>query len=141
MQKHKLGFGHGTMIEHGDGTVSYRKPASLTTSFKVRIADVTGFTVSKGDEALTRKLRVLGHGTELAEVNVNHGAAEKVEAWFRAHSDFSGGAVTVATSSTQGEPPAVTSSLADELAKLASLRDTGILSDEEFAAQKAKLLS
>lgn len=30
--------------------------------------------------------------------------------------------------------------LADELAKLASLRDSGILSDEEFAAAKARLL-
>jgi hypothetical protein len=30
---------------------------------------------------------------------------------------------------------------ADELAKLASLRDQGVLTDEEFAAQKAKLLS
>ena len=30
---------------------------------------------------------------------------------------------------------------ADELAKLAELRDKGVLSDEEFAAQKAKLLA
>jgi len=32
-------------------------------------------------------------------------------------------------------------SVADELQKLAALRDSGILSDEEFEAQKAKLLS
>ena len=30
---------------------------------------------------------------------------------------------------------------ADELAKLAALRDQGVLTDEEFSAQKAKLLS
>ena len=30
---------------------------------------------------------------------------------------------------------------ADELAKLASLRDQGVLTEEEFAAQKAELLS
>ena len=30
---------------------------------------------------------------------------------------------------------------ADELAKLAALRDQGVLTDEEFAAQKAKLLA
>jgi hypothetical protein len=30
--------------------------------------------------------------------------------------------------------------LADQLRKLADLRDAGILTDEEFAAQKAKLL-
>jgi hypothetical protein len=32
------------------------------------------------------------------------------------------------------------SSVADELAKLAHLRDAGVLTDQEFAAQKAKLL-
>ena len=31
-------------------------------------------------------------------------------------------------------------SAADELAKLASLRDRGVLSDEEFAAQKARIV-
>jgi hypothetical protein len=31
--------------------------------------------------------------------------------------------------------------VADELAKLAALRDRGILTDAEFAAQKAKLLA
>ena len=32
-------------------------------------------------------------------------------------------------------------SIAEEIAKLAELRDKGILTDEEFSAQKAKLLS
>lgn len=36
--------------------------------------------------------------------------------------------------------PSVAASVADELAKLAGLRDQGILTVEEFAAQKAKLL-
>jgi hypothetical protein len=31
-------------------------------------------------------------------------------------------------------------SIADELTKLAGLRDSGVLTDEEFAALKAKLL-
>jgi hypothetical protein len=34
-----------------------------------------------------------------------------------------------------------TGSGADEIAKLAALRDQGVLSEQEFAAQKAKLLS
>ncbi|WP_249021626.1 SHOCT domain-containing protein [Conexibacter sp. S30A1] len=38
------------------------------------------------------------------------------------------------------QPRTAVGSVADELAKLASLRDSGVLSDEEFAAQKAKLL-
>lgn len=36
--------------------------------------------------------------------------------------------------------PATSGSLADELMKLARLRDSGVLTDEEFEAQKAKLL-
>lgn len=36
--------------------------------------------------------------------------------------------------------PSSTSSTADELQKLAQLRDQGVLTDEEFAAQKAKIL-
>jgi hypothetical protein len=32
-------------------------------------------------------------------------------------------------------------SVADELAKLAQLKEAGVLTEEEFAAQKAKLLS
>jgi hypothetical protein len=35
---------------------------------------------------------------------------------------------------------AAPASVADELAKLAKLRDAGALTDDEFAAQKAKLL-
>jgi hypothetical protein len=34
----------------------------------------------------------------------------------------------------------VASSIADELVKLAALRDQGILSEEEFNTQKARLL-
>jgi hypothetical protein len=36
--------------------------------------------------------------------------------------------------------PVAPSSMADELVKLAGLRDSGILTEEEFAVQKAKLL-
>jgi hypothetical protein len=36
--------------------------------------------------------------------------------------------------------PAAPGSLADELAKLAALRDSGVLTEAEFAAQKARLL-
>ncbi len=39
----------------------------------------------------------------------------------------------------QAAGPGVSS--ADELAKLAGLRDSGVLTDDEFAAQKAKLLA
>ena len=38
-------------------------------------------------------------------------------------------------------PTQAVGSVADELAKLSALRDSGVLTDEEFAAQKAKLLA
>ena len=37
--------------------------------------------------------------------------------------------------------PTVTVSLADELTKLAALRDKGVLTEDEFAGQKRRLLS
>lgn len=40
----------------------------------------------------------------------------------------------------QRDAPAALGSVADELSKLAHLRDQGILTDDEFAVQKAKLL-
>jgi hypothetical protein len=39
------------------------------------------------------------------------------------------------------QPPPAPVSVAEELKKFAALRDQGILTEEEFAAQKAKLLS
>ena len=39
------------------------------------------------------------------------------------------------------QAPAVPASVADELAKLSRLRDEGVISDEEFEAQKSRLLS
>ena len=135
---HKLGFGSGTMIDNGDGTASYRKPMTLSQAFRVRIRDVTGFSVGKGDKLLERTLKILGNGTELASASVNHGVSELIEAWFRAHPDFQGGAPEQGSTNSGARPAA--GSIADELVKLAGLRDAGVLTDEEFAQQKAKLL-
>lgn len=51
------------------------------------------------------------------------------------------GAAAMAQPPTQSAPQDVRVSAADELGKLAALRDQGILSDEEFQAQKRKLLA
>jgi hypothetical protein len=76
---------------------------------------------------------VLGNGTDLATVSVNHGVGEKIEAWFRSQPAFGRGGAMAA-------PQTASNSVADELAKLAQLRDSGVLTDAEFAQQKAKLL-
>lgn len=87
-QKHKLGFGNGTIVENEDGTAAYIAPATFSQAFRVKISDVTGFSVSKGNKVMERTLIVLGNGTELARASVNHGVSEKIEAWFRAHKDL-----------------------------------------------------
>jgi hypothetical protein len=135
--KHKLGFGHGRIIEYEDGSVGYIHTDSLVSqSFRVRIADITGFATTKGHKMLRRNFQILGNGTLLASVEVNHGTAEKLEAWFRSHPQFSSGGAPAAPPA-----PASSGSVADEIAKLGELRKQGLLSDEEFAAQKARLLS
>lgn len=50
------------------------------------------------------------------------------------------GPVSVSAPTAPAPAPVATSGIAEELKKLAELRDAGILTDEEFASQKAKLL-
>ena len=136
-QKHKLGFGDGIIIENDDGTASYKKATEFTQTFRVRIADVTGFSVSKGSAMLERTIRLMGNGTELAAASVPHGTAEKIEEWFRAHPAFGTGG----SDSRSASAPSSGSLVADELSKLAALHAQGVLTSEEFAQLKAKLLS
>jgi Short C-terminal domain len=76
------------------------------------------------------RLNVLGNGTMLGAARVNHGTAEVIEAWFRAHPAFG----------QQETPAAGSASVADELRKLAALREEGLLTDAEFAAAKRQLI-
>jgi hypothetical protein len=132
-KKHGLGSGNGRIIEYEDGTAGYIPTMSFGQAFRVKIADVTGFSVEKSGKMLTRKFNVLGNGTLLGTAEVNHGTSEKIEAWFRSHPLFG---------ANQGSGAAAGGSLsvADEITKLGQLRAQGLLTDQEFAAQKAKLL-
>jgi len=141
---HGLGIGNGSIIEHPDGSVEYRPMGKLLPAFRVAIRDISGFSVRKVTRDDKKRLNALsmqqvltiqGSGTTLAEVAVNYGTAKKIEQWIRAHPDFR--ASPQASTATAG--PGI--SVADELAKLAQLVDAGVLSPEEFVAQKAKLLS
>lgn len=136
---HGLGFPYGNLTEHPDGTIEYRAGKG---SFRVTVRDVSGFSVRKatrddkkrlGASSFQQVLSVQGLGTTLGEVAVNGGVAERIEKWFRAHPDF--GANTPAPSH------AVAVSVADELTKLARLRDGDVLTAEEFDAAKARLLA
>jgi Short C-terminal domain len=134
-KQYGLGIGSGSMIDNGDGTVSYRATGTLTQAFRIRVSEVCGFSVTKGSRPLARTLHIMGNSTQLASVSVPHGVAEKIEAWIRAHPDFR-------TNGTAQEAGTVLDGrlIADELMKLAQLRDSGVLTDEEFARQKARLL-
>jgi hypothetical protein len=131
--RHKLGVGNGTIIEYEDGTAGYVPSMSFTQAFRVKISDVTGFSVAKGGKMLERQLNVLGNGTLLGAANVNHGAAEVIERWFRAQPSFGQHAAPAA-------PVAAAPSVADEISKLADLRAQGVLTEEEFAAAKQRLI-
>jgi hypothetical protein len=141
--RHGLGWGNGTIVEHEDGSAGYIPTASLSQVFRVQIADVTGFSVTKGGKMLERTINVLGNGTLLGSASVNHGTSEKIEHWFRSHPLFGQRQpVAVRETSPERSADATSSSLiADELRKLAELRSEGILTEDEFLQQKAKLLA
>lgn len=134
-KKHALGWGNGRIMEHEDGSAGYIPTQSLTQAFRVQIADVTGFSVTKGGKMLQRTFNVLGNGTLLASVDVNHGTAEMIEAWFRSHPLFGSKGSTPSLAS--GPQPG---GIADEIKKLGDLRNQGLLTEQEFLTQKARLL-
>lgn len=105
---------------------------------------MTGFSVTDSKKRLERQLNILGRGTLLASASVNHGAPEKIETWFRSHPDFGkdaqSGAEPGAEPSVTSAPSMDTASVADEIRKLGELREEGLLSDEEFAAAKRRLI-
>ena len=147
--KHGLGFGNGRLVEYEDGTVAYYKGGELTQAFRVSIAEVQGFSVVKGGKMLERTLNVMGSGTLLASVSIPHGTAEKIEEWFRRHPLYRDSApvslqqMVTAPSAPPAPPSGVNGAdllIADELRKLAALRDDGILTDHEFSARKQLLL-
>lgn len=130
LKSHDLGFGHGSLIENVEaGTVQYRATGKLLPSFSVRIADVTGVSSQKAGW-LKLAMRVHGQGTVLAEVEVNHGTSELVDAWFKSRVGL--GATRV--SGSENVP------LTEQLTTLAKLYQDGVLTQEEFTAAKRKLV-
>jgi hypothetical protein len=142
---HGLGFGKGSLIDHGNGVVEYRATGKVIPAFRINVADITGFSVriptkadrKNGASRLQQVFVVIGGGTELASVAVNHGTSAAIEAWLRSHPLFRADARQASLTSRPGEN---TVAIADELTKLAQLRDSGALSPAEFEQAKAKLL-
>lgn len=149
---HGLEFGCGGFTDYGNGAVEYRKTGEIMLAFKVNVADITGFTVRKPTRDDKKDLKasglqqvfvVQGGGTELAAVAVNYGTAEKMEAWFRQHPSFGQrNRANAHPAPASGHPVAneSTPGLVEQLAQLGQLRDSGVLTAEEFERAKAKLL-
>lgn len=159
--------GNGLIEYHQGGKMlgrpAFRVNVADITGFSVRKPtkqDKEQLGAKWGQEILV----VQGGGTELASCAVNQGTAQKFEAWVRSHPAFGGNPAPYEPAETLYEPaetqyepaeapyaaearyepaqvpPAPPASVADELAKLAKLRDGGVLSPEEFDAAKANLL-
>lgn len=144
--KHGLGVGNGRLVEYEDGTVAYYKGGEMTQAFRVPIAEVTGFSVIKQGKWLERTLQIMGSGTMLASVSIPHGTAEKIEGWFRRRPQFRDNAPLSAQQAAALPSPTSAVSdesllIADELRKLAALRDDGVLTGDEFQSRKELLLA
>ena len=135
-KRHKLGFGRGTITEYEDGTASFKSVAALREDFRVRISDITGFSLVAVSNKLLRppQLNIFGNGTLLgATASVTPKEAQIIEQWFRSHPDFGKNAPL-------NPAPTSVGSVADELQKLAQLHEQGVLTDSEFSAAKQRLL-
>ena len=124
----------------------YRQTGKLLPTFKVNIADITGFSVRRGTRqgkrngasALQQVFVLQGGGTELAACPINNGIAQKMEEWVRRHPVFRGNVPQNAPVAAPGAVARI--DIADQLSKLAQLRNDGLLSQEEFDRARAKLL-
>lgn len=131
--KHNLGFAVGSVFVWPDGSVSFTKAVTFIEAFRCRPEDVTGFSETRGGKKrMEFTLHVFGQGGEMFTASVNGGTATRLERWFREHGYLQPRNVG---------PTAGAVSVADELAKLAALRDQGILTQAEFEAAKRRLLA
>lgn len=135
--KHKLGRGSGAIIDSGDGTVLWTC-MSPQASFRLRVADISGFSVTSSPKLMESTFNIFGNGTTLASVSVLAGTPRKIETWLRSHPDFAGG---VKTSPAETSAANQGLDLTDQIARLAALHDQGVLTDDEFSAMKARLLT
>lgn len=105
----------------------------------VEVATVTGeMRLGTADKRCTAEVAQSIRGL------TNATAMGSVPRSLRANTGFIGGSVTSDTGGVGNVRPlgsATNPSLADELARIAILRDQGVLSEEEFARAKGKLLS
>jgi hypothetical protein len=87
------------------------------------------------------KMQIFVSGNKAEIDNMNKKDGKDLTELLRNHIAPGGSAGATASAPPPVQPAAAPLSVADEIAKLAHLRDSGVLSEDEFAAQKARLLS
>ena len=99
-------------------------------------ADVSAAQV----EALTGSSALAGPIKEMMEAAMKDPVGFRQHAMEQAEQAFKSAGINVAAMPGAVQPEDSSSAMVDNLEKLADLRDRGVLTDEEFAQQKAKLL-
>jgi Short C-terminal domain len=116
------------------GGTSLLLPGKRRDTNMIPIRQIQGVTTHRAGMRFT--VVKVATGADTVEFHVTKAQAEEAKATIT--SLMLGGTAPPVTPAAPGSAPPA--SVADELAKLVQLRDSGALTDEEFAAQKAKLL-
>ena len=108
------------------------------TTKSINYAQVAQVVMNRGLKWTTLSVESTG-GHRITILGLNKGRAQDIKQMLdqRVHT----AKVGIHVPAVPAAPTSQADSIADQLTKLADLRDRGILSEEEFATQKAKLLS
>ncbi len=122
----------GIIILSDERLFFFDKTLTGTTMLEFPLSAITSVTVGKKMTGETLAITVAGNVSTITRMM--HGQADAISRSFRQSK--------VMPTSTAAPAPAASigPSDADELAKLADLRDRGILTDGEFQAKKAQIL-
>jgi hypothetical protein len=122
----------GLIVLSDERLFFFDKTLTGATTLEFPVSAITSVTVGKKRTGETLAITVAGNVSTITRMM--HGQGDAISRAFRQ--------TRVTSASTIGNAPTTTAvpSDADELEKLASLRDRGILTDEEFQAKKAQIL-
>ena len=134
---HKLGSAGGTLrVDIQRGVVSYVPNMKVLAVASWPLLDAEGASSTKSS-FLKYVVTVYGRGTTLAVFDGVANTAQLIDAWIRTNRPNEG-------SLHAGSEPAVgaaSSSMADDLERIAALHAAGVLDDDEFKAAKLRVLN
>jgi hypothetical protein len=150
---------HGITVVAARGRIKWFTPINQQMNFSrsAEYANITSVVIAAGRLAGGREILTVDYGSQRTTVSRDYGGSaishSSSSNWFSFSNDYSCGysleeiaefirnkASEKMIGSAQ-EPAQPVSSVADELKKLKELKDEGVLTEEEFQDQKAKLLA